>query len=105
MTASPSPADIGQTVFFDGSGSYHDDEGSGRTIVSYEWDLDGDGDYDDGSGVTAEYIYTYEGTYFPSLLVTDDLSVTDADTIVLFIQGPVAAEPRAWSRIKAIFGW
>ena len=42
FTVSPNPAQTGQTVTFDASGSTDTD----GTIAKYEWDLDGNGTYD-----------------------------------------------------------
>ena len=48
FTISPNPADAGETVTFNGSTSFDPD----GTIASedHDWDLDGDGQYDDASG-------------------------------------------------------
>ncbi len=40
----------------------------------YEWDLDGDGVYDDGTGQTVSYSWDSPGTYTIYLRVTDDTS-------------------------------
>jgi plastocyanin len=67
FTVSPSSAVTGQVVHFDASAS-HDAEGP----VTYAWDLDGDGQFDDGTGVTASRSYTSAGTVTVALRVTDD---------------------------------
>jgi len=56
------------TVKFDASGSIDPD----GQIVSYEWDLDGDGDYDDGEGQVAEFTYEQSGTFEAKLRVLDN---------------------------------
>ncbi len=68
FTADPEQGEIPLTVEFDASES-SDPDGE---IVSYEWDLDGDGKFDDAEGVTAEYTYDQAGTYEVSLRVTDN---------------------------------
>jgi uncharacterized repeat protein (TIGR01451 family) len=55
-------------VNFNSNGS-SDPEGGPLT---YAWDLDGDGQFDDGTGATATYTYTQPGTYTARLRVTDD---------------------------------
>ncbi len=60
---------IGDPVVMDGSGSFDSD----GTIVSYEWDLDGNGTYDTGSAdptLTHTFANAYDGTV--SLRVTDN---------------------------------
>jgi plastocyanin len=53
FTQSATQVASGTLVSFDGSPS-HDAEGP----VTYEWDLDGDGAFDDGTGATASFVYT-----------------------------------------------
>ncbi|MCK4259368.1 MAG: PKD domain-containing protein [Halanaerobiales bacterium] len=59
-----------QEVTFDASSS-SDSDGN---ILSYEWDLDGDGLYGDASGVTTSHSFTQVGTFNVRLRVTDDAS-------------------------------
>ena len=61
-------ARVGETVHFDGGASY----ASQGSITAYEWDLDGDGDYGDASGVTADRVYDTPGTRSVVLRVSDD---------------------------------
>jgi hypothetical protein len=42
------------------------------TIASQAWDLDGDGEYDDATGATAERSFAEAGDHRVALLVTDD---------------------------------
>jgi hypothetical protein len=94
-----------QSWFLDGTGSVNPDEGQsepghpGDTIMSYEWDLDGDGQFDDATGphpdVTAFFVAVGPGTYPIQLRVTDrtgksfpssgfgDLSDTDSAIVVV----------------------
>jgi uncharacterized repeat protein (TIGR01451 family) len=58
------------TVNFDGSGS-SDPEGEPLT---YAWDLDGDGAFDDSTAVHPTHTYTQPGTYKARLRVTDSPS-------------------------------
>jgi PKD repeat protein len=77
------------TVQFDGSGSSDPDAGD---ALSYAWDLDGDGGYDDSTGVTPSYTYTTQGVYTASLRVTDShgASSTAAVTINVGNTAPTA---------------
>ena len=77
----------GQTLL-DGSGSSDLD----GVIVSYEWDLDGDGQYDDATGATATYNAGPSGVFSVGLQVTDDRGGTGADTAQITVGnvGPTA---------------
>jgi len=66
---------VGESILLDGSGSYDLD----GTIVSYEWDLDDDGFYDDATGSTTTNSWSFEGSYPISLKVTDDGGLNDTD--------------------------
>lgn len=71
----------GSPITFDGSGSYDPD----GTIVSYEWDLDDDGEFDDATGATPTKTWDapYSGNI--SLRVTDDEGATDINSTSLAI--------------------
>jgi hypothetical protein len=64
--------DLNQTVTLNGSCSFHPD--ITRRIVSYEWDLDNDGQFDDATGVQATIPggFPQTGDYPVTLRVTDD---------------------------------
>jgi len=72
---------VGEPITFDGTGSYDLD----GTIVSYEWDLDGDGEFDDalGANPTKTWNTPYSGDI--SLRVTDNEGATDVDTTTLTV--------------------
>jgi uncharacterized repeat protein (TIGR01451 family) len=67
-TGSPTNGPAPLTVNFNGSGS-SDPEGGPLT---YAWDLDGDGAFDDSTAVSPTYTYTQPGTYNARLRVTDN---------------------------------
>jgi hypothetical protein len=95
----------GKPWFLDGGLSVNPDEGQsepgkpGDTIVSYLWDLDGDGQFDDASGIQPNVTTFYEakgpGSSLMQLKVTDrtsisfpssnlgDLSDTDSDIVTV----------------------
>jgi hypothetical protein len=59
---------VDEEACFDASSSYDTD----GTIVKYEWDLDADGAYDDGSGINICKSWPAVGEYTVDLKVTDD---------------------------------
>jgi len=72
-TATPSSGGVPLTVAFDGSASSDPD---GLTIT-YAWDLDGDGAFDDSTAVRPSFTYTTAGTYTARLRVTDPGGLSD----------------------------
>jgi uncharacterized repeat protein (TIGR01451 family) len=66
-TGTPTNGPAPLSVNFDGSGS-SDPEGG---LLSYAWDLDGDGGFDDSIAAQPTYTYTQPGTYNVRLRVTD----------------------------------
>ncbi len=63
------------------------------TIASYAWDLDNDGQFDDGTGASAQRAFPVTNTYTVKLRVTDANGATDTATKTLtpLNQPPVAA--------------
>ena len=55
------------------------------TIVSYEWDLDGDGEYDDASGMTITHTWDETGEFEVGLRVIDDAGRTATDVVRIII--------------------
>ena len=95
LQAVPTSGPIPLTVQFDGSGSF-DPEG---TPLSYAWDLDGDGLYDDATGVTTSWAYTNPGNVTAGLRVTDADSLSGTDSEVISASNtppvPVISTPTA----------
>jgi hypothetical protein len=83
----PYTGDTGTLIPLDGSGS-SDVDGS---IVSYAWDLDDDGLYDDASGYTADFPATTAGSFTIGLQVTDDGGTTATDTATVTVADGTAA--------------
>lgn len=71
----PYTMEEGGSVVLDASGS----SDPGNDIVSYEWDLDDDGEYDDASGVTVSFSAPDNGAYPVSVRVTDDDGASDTN--------------------------
>ncbi|TWU32194.1 CotH kinase family protein [Novipirellula artificiosorum] len=81
----------GEMLTLDASGSTDSD----GTIVSYAWDLDNDGQYDDFTGVTATYDATVAGTFAIGVMVTDDDGATSTDTAIVTVANSVV-EPGSY---------
>ena len=75
VTAGPLPL----TVQFDGSLST-DPEGQ---VLTFAWDLNGDGDFSDAVGSQATYTYTAQGPVTAQLRVSDPGGASDTATVLL----------------------
>ena len=73
----PVAVDEGATATLDASASF-DAEGP---ITAWDWDLDGDGNFDDASGVTAQITESQETTFTVGLRVTDTGGLVGFDTV------------------------
>ena len=80
----PYSCNIGETITLNGTGS-SDSDGS---IVSYAWDLDNDGSYDDATGSQPTHSWSIAGTHTIRLKVTDDDSATGTDTTTVMVRVP-----------------
>ncbi len=76
-TATPTAGPAPLTVNFDSTGSSDPD----GTTLTYAWDLDGDGVFDDSTSQQATHTYTATGTYTASLRVTDVRGATGTDSV------------------------
>ncbi|WP_049984764.1 PKD domain-containing protein [Halobellus rufus] len=87
---SPASPDVGEEVSLDASGS-SDADGS---IVSYEWDFDGDGTVDaTGSSPTAAHTYDSADDYTVELTVIDDDGATDTATETITVSQAPQPDP------------
>jgi glucose/arabinose dehydrogenase len=77
--ANPTNGAAPLTVAFDGTAS-SDADGD---VLTYAWDLDGDGAFDDGTAATAGFTYTQPGTYTATLRVTDPSGATGMDSVTI----------------------
>jgi glucose/arabinose dehydrogenase len=78
-TADPTSGAAPLTVAFDGTAS-NDPDGD---TLTYAWDLDGDGAFDDGAAATASFTYTQPGTYTATLRVTDPSGASGTGSITI----------------------
>jgi glucose/arabinose dehydrogenase len=87
-TASPTTGAAPLTVTFDGTGS-SDPDGD---ALSYAWDLDADGAYDDSTATRPTWTYTANGSYAAKLRVSDPggLSATATVTVTVGNTPPTA---------------
>jgi hypothetical protein len=92
----PYVTDLGLGTTLDGSGSSDPDAGTGDSIVSYAWDLDNDGVFDDATGVnvplTAAQLAGFgmdaAGTYPIALKVEDEYGATGTDSTTVTLEVP-----------------
>ena len=93
FTISPNPAQTGQTVTFNGSGS----SDPGGTISKYEWDLDGDGSFETDTGTTSSATKSYATvqSITVKLRVTDNLGATSTVSHQLTVNSPTNQAPTA----------
>lgn len=76
---------VGTTVTFMDDGSFDPDGGT----LSFVWDLDGDGQFDDGTGSSVSFLYDTAGSFTTNLEVTDDEGDTATATpIVVHVGEP-----------------
>jgi PKD repeat protein len=91
FTTSPAAPQVGQQVTFTDA-STDDGQVAGRA-----WDLDDDGQFDDGTGATATATFAAAGSYTVSLRVTDNgspaLSATTSRTVTVSASPPPPPPP------------
>ena len=79
----PATGSVPSRVRFDASASSDPDSGDQLT---FSWDLDGDGSFDDATGPTPTRTYRRTGTYHPAVRVTDlagEASVLRTEVVVV----------------------
>jgi PKD repeat protein len=81
-TATPTTGDAPLTVSFDGSRSSDPDP---EDPITYAWDLDGDGTFDDSTEAQDTYTYTEAGSYTATLEVTDSHGESDTDPVTISV--------------------
>jgi PKD repeat protein len=85
LVVTPNSIEVGRTATLNATGS-SDADGS---IMSYEWDYEGDGTYD-ATTVTASspHAYPVTGSFAPKVRVTDDDGATDVKAASLNVHNP-----------------
>ena len=88
IAATPTDGIAPLEVQFDASAS-SDPEGEALTFA---WDLDGDGNFDDAVGAQTQWTYTAGGTYTAGVEVTDAQGATDTASAVITVDNthPIA---------------
>jgi glucose/arabinose dehydrogenase len=79
-SAMPTSGETPLTVQFDGTSSSDEDEGD---LLSYAWDLDGDGELDDSTSPEPSRTYTTAQSLTVTLEVADSDGATDSDTVAI----------------------
>ncbi len=83
-SANPTSGPVPLTVDFDSTGSTPAQPGD---TLTYAWDLDGDGAFDDSSAAQPTWVYNTLGTYSARLRVTDTHGGFDISTPVVIEAG------------------
>jgi hypothetical protein len=89
FSASTTEPNVSDPVTFDASGSEDSDGG----VVTHEWDLDGDGEYDDATGVETEAVFTSAGEVTVGLRIIDDIGGTNTTETTVTIRGTPTPAP------------
>jgi len=86
LSANPIRGAIPLTVDFDASDSF--DQSPDGNIIKYEWDFDGDGEYDlDSEFPNAQHTYDSFGIYNTVVKVTDDDGASDTASVKITVPG------------------
>jgi glucose/arabinose dehydrogenase len=96
ISASPTSGAAPLEVEFDASGS------TGNSL-SYDWDLDGDGEYDDATDAATAWEYVEIGQVTVRLMVTDGAGATAFDSVVIDVGNsppdpPTISQPQTTER-------
>src|SRR4029079_14205275 len=70
------------------------------TLIEQVWDLNGDGNYDNGGGVTALRSFAHAGEYAIGLRVTDNTGLVSFDSQTLTV-APALGTPVGVTTLKS----
>lgn len=100
LRASPTSGQPPLTVELDATASADGDPGD---VLEYAWDLDGDGDLDDGTGPVISATYDEVGTRTVRVRVTDAAGASDTADATIYVgtaaPAPVIASPAAGTAV------
>ncbi len=85
--AAPVSGSAPLTVVFNGSASTDPDAGD---TITYAWDLDADGQFDDSTAAQPSFTYTVNGTYQVGLRVTDNHGASSTASVTITVGTPNA---------------
>ncbi|MPY97077.1 MAG: sugar dehydrogenase [Actinophytocola sp.] len=88
-SANPTSGPAPLTVDFDGTSSSDPDS----EMLTYAWDLDGDGAFDDAATPTARRTYQQQSIVRAKLRVTDLRGLSDVDEVTITVGNPPQQEP------------
>jgi len=88
ISATPTSGPLDLRVQFSAAGSSDPD----AETLAYAWDLDGDGAFDDATGVTAQRTYDTHGKVMAGVRVTNEHGSSDAAAIGIW-PGDIAPQP------------
>jgi len=71
-------------------------------IASQEWDLDGDGQFDDAEGETATHTFTTTGEHTVGLRVTDTSGATDETAATISVTNPAPTASISYSPAQPV---
>jgi PKD repeat protein len=88
MSASPAEPAVGATVTFTATAS--DPDG---TVAAIQWDLDDDGQFDDGAGAVATWSFSTPGSRIVAVRAVDNMGVATIAFRTINVTGSSATQP------------
>lgn len=85
VTSDVTSGPVGVTIHFDGTTSTDSDPAA---TLTYAWDLDGDGNFNDSTSSKPSFTYSAEGKYTVRLKVSDSRGLSDISNPFLITVGP-----------------
>ena len=88
LSASPAQPAVGVTVTFSATAS--DPDG---TVTAIQWDLDDDGQFDDGAGAVATRVFSTPGSRIVAVRAVDNMGVATIAFRTIDVTGSTATQP------------